>query len=212
MEIAFYIEEYASLTKTQKDLSRGLWKAEIKRRQGDYKEIFFSKKKLAQTAQCCKKTIQRFNKAVKYYLIGVIERRLPNGRKTTNRYEFDPEFFKAMQLMDSKNLLYKDSDSIKKFAESYRQNQNVPYPPEKCPHSYPNSLNPDMSLYGFVHPYLEKIEGMALKDKLFLSRRYSEHAIVAGVEDALWWYRQGNRPETTLTAVIHARIRKHAGC
>lgn len=210
MEIAFYIEQYAGLTKTFKDLVRLLYKLEIAYKKGKIDHVRRKRDTLASKVDCCLKTISRFNNHVKYFLIAVIER-FNKGKQGANEYRIDPEFFKALQLLDLKNLLYKSDKEILEFAKFHRQNENVPRHPPKCPSSLSSSSLSDMSLYGYVHPYLEKIKEISLKDKLFFSRRYSEYAIVQGVEDTMWWWRAGNRPDTTLGAVIHARIRKHMG-
>jgi len=209
MEIAAFIEEYAALSKKEKDLVRILYDAEIKFRKGIYQHVRRKQETLAAYAKCCTKTVSRFNQVVKYLLIGVILRK-SKGKQQATEYRFDPEFFKAMQLLDSKNLLYKDSKKLLEFADFHRGKENVHRLSEKCPSSLSDSSFSDMSLYGFVHPYLEKIQGIAHKDKLFMSRRYPEHAIVSGVEDAIWWWKQGNRPDTSLTAVVHARIKERA--
>lgn len=207
MSAALYIEQYADLPKVHKDLARGLFLAECKRRRGHYKQgIFFSKAKMAEVSKCCSRTIQRFNNLVKFTLIGVIKRFRPNGSQTTNKYEFDPQFFEAMFYLKSHNLLYKSKSEILKF---YRQNENVSPPLPDLSPPYPNySLTKDKEYKReYVHPKLLGIK-IDHQTKISLSL-YPEHAIMKGLEDTAWWWRQGNRPTTTLEAVITSRVKEH---
>lgn len=208
MDRSFYIEQYAKLSKIHKDLCRVLYQHEIKRRRGLYKDVRLKKSTISGYSSCSTRTVQRFNKVVKYFLIGVEERKKENGNQAANRYHFDVDFFEAMRFLDINNLLYKSREKILDSVNPHRQIKNVSLTPKICLPSYSSSsYTENMYMNSYVHPSLNKIE-IDLQTKIRLSK-FPEHAIIKGLEDAAWWWKKGNRPRTTLEAVVTARIKSY---
>jgi hypothetical protein len=160
MEIAFYIEEYAKFTKAEKRIAMDIFDHEIKVKRGKYTRVRLKRITLAGYAKCSIKTVSRFNKKVRLFLIGVIEKWKANGDQGANEYVMDPGLFKAMRLLYDNKLLYKSKADILQFAAFHGQKQNVSLYPPKCPSSYSSSSDLDAKEYRQVHPYLEKIEGL----------------------------------------------------
>ena len=169
MEIAFYIEEFAKFTKVEKRLALTIFDHEIKVKRGKYTRVRLKRVTLAGYAKCSIKTVSRFNKKVRLFLIGVIEKWKSNGDQGANEYIMDPGLFKAMKLLYDNKLLYKTKDEILDFAQSHRQKENVSLYPQKCPSSYSPSSDLDAKEYRKVHPYLEKIEGLSHQERVSLS-------------------------------------------
>lgn len=207
MENAFYFEEFANLTKAEKKLTQILFDHEIRYKKGQYDRVRLKRETLAAYAKCCIKTVSRFNEKVKLYLIGIIKRWKANGNQGANEYAMDVEFFKALKVLYDNNLLYKSKSAILKFSNSHRQNENVSLCPKKCPSSYSPSSFLGIKEYGSVHSYIQKIGGLTHRERQSLSQ-YPEHAIVAGVDDCVWY--SNGHTISNLMALLTSRIRKRA--
>ena len=186
MEIAFYIEEYAKFSKTEKKLARIIFDHEIKVKKGKYDRVRLKRKTLADYVDCCTKTVTRFNNKVKYFLIGVKEKWKSNGDQGANEYIIDPGLFAAMRLIYDNKLLYKTKAELLKFAQSHREKENVSLYPQKCPSSYSSSSDLNAKEYRRVHPYLEKIEGLTHQERMSLSLN-GESIIINAIEDYEWF-------------------------
>lgn len=205
MEKAFYLDQFAALSNIEKKLVLYIFDLEILVKKGKFTHIRQKRDTIARRIGCCLKTISRFNNKVKYFLIAVIEKWKGNGNQGANEYRMDPEFFAALKLLYDNKLLYKSKSEILEFANSHRQNENVPLAPPKCPSSYVIPSYEREKEYGYVHPHVEKIGGLSLKERLALSQ-YPEFAIVAGIEDCVWYSK--HRKINNLMALIQSRIRK----
>jgi len=208
MNLVLAIQVYFLQSETFKDISRYLfwWQKRIEK--GEVKAAFPSIARIASVCRCSTRTVKRYIKAVDGFPIKITKR-----IGETNVYEMDKDFFKALLWLDLKNLLHATCD---RFSGILKQ---AAYEDEKCAMSPPPSsrechpslpLSRTLNQYSreCVHPKLLGI-GIAHQTKTQLSK-YPEHAIIKGLEDAAWWWRQGNRPRTTLDAVVTACIQKHA--
>lgn len=200
------IKAYFDLTEKQREIIRYLYVAEIKRRKKKFFGVFPSVARLAYFANCSIRTVIRFNKRVCPDIIVIQDRKRPNMSTTTNQYHFVKEFFEAMAWLDKRNLLYDDPKVFESIKRQFENHSVTPPSRGEChPHSL--TLSQTHKEYRYVHPMIEKI-GISLEAKIRLSA-YPEHAIIKGLEDAAWWWRQGNRPRKNLDAVVTERIKAH---
>lgn len=207
MNLALSVQVYFSQSETFKDISRYLFFCQKKVIKGEWKTVFPSIDRIARAVGCSRRTIFRYIKAVGGYPIKITHR-----KGETNTYEMDKDFFDSLIWLDSRNCLYATESQYKDLLKQaeYLDNHidlSPPIPYRGCHPSLLLSRIQDQE-YGYIHPFIEKIGGLSRQERLSLSQ-YPEHAIVAGVDDVIWWWKQGNRPKTTLIAVITERINSH---
>jgi hypothetical protein len=212
-QTSFWIRLFFNLSPAFRRIIIYLYSLEAEANKKKWKGIFPSKKRMAFFGTCCVKTAQRFNKEMRG-LEGLIMTIWPwfdeKGRQTSNRYRMSREFLKALVWLDRRNLLEASSDLVEEIVKEANPIEMSPSPHQTCPpFSYP-SLNPAREEYGYVHPYIEKIGMLTREEKKSLSQ-YPEYAIVAGVDDCVWYSRQG-RKIGSLMGLLQSRIKKRIRC
>lgn len=208
MNLVLAIQVYFSQSETFKDISRYLfwWQQQVEK--GKKQAVFPSIERIAIACQCSTRTVKRYIKAVDGFPIKITKR---TGE--TNLYEMDKGFFKALLWLDLKNLLHATCDRFCEILKqaTYEDEKYAMSPPSSSRECHPSlTLSQTLNQYSreYVHPKLLGI-GIAHHTKIRLSK-LPEHAIIKGIEDAAWWWRQGNRPRTTLDAVVTSRIQNYA--
>lgn len=182
MEKALAAKIYYSSSENFKDIFRYLFFGEKKVKKGEWKAVFPAVSTIAQACHCSERTVQRFIKAVRGYPIQITER-----IGETYIFKMDEDFFNWMRWADLKNLLYATKDRIENILKQCeREDQKtIMSPPLSSMECHPTlTLSQTRIKEKGIHPYLEKIEELAFKEKLSLSQN-SESAIVGAVENYL---------------------------
>jgi len=201
---------YLSQSESHKDISRYLFALQKKVKNGEWKSIFISVGRIVERTGCSERTVHRYISAVNGFPIKITKR---NGQ--TSIYEMDDEFFKALQWLEMRNLLYvKKSrhESIIKEAERWQEKGKMA-PPISRGEWHPSlPLSSAPQEYDFINPLFEEIK-ISRKDKITLSK-YPEFAISEGLEDTKWYLKNINpkidKPFEFLRSVISKRARtKH---
>lgn len=209
MEIALSVQVYFSQSETFKDISRYLFFCQKKVEKGEWTRIFLSVDRIAKVVGCSRRTVFRYLKSVDGYPIKITHR-----KGATNIYEMDKDLFNSLIWLDSRNCLYATESQYKDLLKQaeYLDNHIPLSPPIPYRGCHPSLLlsRVEEKEYGYIHPHIEKIGGLSRQERLSLSQ-YPEYAIVQGVEDCVWYAKQGNKIEN-LMAILQSRIKDRMQC
>jgi hypothetical protein len=196
MNISSYVNLYLSLTNKRKKIIQFLFFYFQK-----YKLIFPKQSSILEYADCsdeCLKKFHRANADCDNLFFKVKKRYDPSGRQTTNIYEFDPDFLKALIWLDTYDYLKSPKTKYATIRSRIENEEKVAPPPlQKLPPILEIKIRREESLKrakfgsGEIHPMIEKVK-IPFEAKVMLSK-YPEFAIVQAIEKAVYWTRQGEK-------------------
>lgn len=211
--LSLNIKSFDCLSNNHKDIIRYFYYWECRRRKEKLNRVFPKVSRIAEFSKCSIRTVQRFNKSVNGFLMHIQKDFRPNKSQTTNTYKMEQSFFEALTWLDRRNLLRakkEEFEDIIKEAERFESIGKIKMSPPPNPKCHPRSLSSlsqtQKEYIPYVHPWIEKIK-ISQQDKVRLSK-YPEFAIVKGVEDCVWYSKQGKRIGNAMH-LLQNRISKH---